>query len=305
MGAFLIRRLFQLLVVLFAVATVLFFLLRVSGDPVALLAGTNATPEVVAQIRHAMGFDQPLYVQYLQFIVGAATLHFGDSIVARQDAMSMVMQRLPYSLELVLAAFIVAIAVGVPIGVYAGVRRGSPGSVVALVIAFLGQSMPSFWLGILAILVFAVHFHWLPTFGSGDLKHLILPAVTLGAALVAQLVRLTRSGMLEVLSQDYMRTAQAKGLPGGVAIRRHAIKNALIPVVTVIGTNLGVLLGGAVITETIFAWPGIGRQMIEAVSGRDYPVVQASVFVIAILVVAINLLVDIIYRLLDPRIKLA
>ncbi len=304
MLSFVGRRVGQLVLVLWAISTLLFVLLRSSGDPVVMLAGETATPEVIASIRHQMGFDQPLYIQYWRFLEGAVTLHFGDSISAKTDAMTLVLARLPATLALTGAALLVALVLAVPIGVYAAVRRGGWGSTVAMGFAFLGQAMPVFWLGILLILIFGVHFRWLPTFGTGDLKHLVLPAITLAAALLAKLVRLVRSGMIEILSLDYIRTARSKGLGARTVVFSHALRNALIPFVTVVGVDIGQLLGGAVITETIFSWPGIGRQMLQAVSGRDYPLVQATVFVIAIMVVVVNLLVDLTYRMLDPRIRL-
>jgi peptide/nickel transport system permease protein len=303
-GAFLLRRLVRLVLVLLAIATLLFFMLRLSGDPAAVIAGPNASPETIASISHAMGFDRPLLIQYTSFIGDVALLRFGDSLMSRREAMGLVLERLPATVTLVLAGFALALVVGLPIGILAGARRNSAGAFAALTVALLGQSIPVFWLGILLILVFAVNLHWLPSVGGGDVQHLVLPSVTLALLLLAKIVRLVRSGLLDVLGQDYVRTARAKGLGQARVVLRHALRNALIPIVTVVGVDLGQSLGGAVITETIFSWPGVGRLMIQAVAGRDYPVVQATAFVVAVLVVGINFGVDLVYRVVDPRVRL-
>jgi ABC-type dipeptide/oligopeptide/nickel transport system permease component len=301
---FVVARLAQVVVVMFVVSTLLFFLLRSSGDPVALLAGENADPSVVAQIRQAYGFNDPLPIQYARFLAHAAVLDFGDSLAARSNALQLVLGRVLASAELIGAGFCLALVVAVPLGILAAVRRGSPVAMLAQTIGFLGQSIPSFWLGLLLILVFAVWLHVLPSFGAGTPQQLVLPAVTLGLVLMAKTVRLVRSGMLEVLSADYVRTARAKGLGSPAVIQRHALRNALLPVVTVLGVDLSALIGGTVIVETIFAWPGLGRQLVDSIVGRDYPVVQATVFLIAFAVVIINTLVDVAYRIIDPRIRL-
>lgn len=300
-----LRRLGQLVVVLFVVSSLLFFLLRLSGDPVLMLAGPNASPATITQIRHDLGFDAPLPVQYARFLESAAQLHFGQSITSRQDALGLVFVHLPYTALLAVASVLIALIVGLPLGVFAGGHSSSPIARVAEGLAFLGQSMPSFWLGILLILAFSVHFHWLPSFGTGGITHLVLPAITLAAWPMAKVTLLVRSGVLEAIDEDYMRTARAKGLSFSRQLWRHAVPNALIPVASVIGMDFGQLLGGAVITETIFAWPGIGQLLIQSVRNRDYPVVQATVFLTAILVVVVNAGVDIGYRVLDPRVKVA
>jgi peptide/nickel transport system permease protein len=304
MTGFLFRRAVRLVVVLAAISTLLFFMLRLSGDPAAVIAGPGATPEVIASISHSMGFDRPLYEQYVSFMEDVATLRFGDSLMSHREAMALVLERLPATITLVAAGFLIALLVGLPVGVLAGVRRNSAGAVVALTVALLGQSIPVFWLGVLLILVFAVNLHWLPSVGGGDLQHLALPAFTLALLLLAKIIRLVRSGLLEVLSSDYVRTARAKGLREQRVVVRHALRNALIPIVTVVGVDLAQAIGGAVIIETIFSWPGVGRLMIQAVAGRDYPVVQATTFVVAVLVVVINFGVDLGYRVLDPRVRL-
>jgi ABC-type dipeptide/oligopeptide/nickel transport system permease component len=301
---FLVLRLVQVVVVMFVVSSLLFFLMRSSGDPVALLAGENADPAVVAKIRQAYGFDDPLPVQYGRFLAHAVQLDFGDSLAARTSALGLVMSRVPASAELIAAGFVLAVVVAVPLGIVAAVRRGSPVAMFAQAIGFLGQSIPSFSLGLVLILVFAVWLHLLPSFGAGSAQQLVLPAVTLGMVLMAKTVRMVRSGMLDVLTADYVRTARAKGLADTAVVRRHALRNALLPVVTVLGVDLSALIGGTVVVETIFAWPGLGRQLVDAITSRDYPVVQATVFFIAFAVVFINTLVDVVYRVIDPRIRL-
>ncbi|MFN8532718.1 MAG: ABC transporter permease [Dehalococcoidia bacterium] len=300
---FLVFRGIQLVVVMFVVSTLLFLLLRASGDPVILLAGEGADPQVVERIREAYGFNDPLYVQYWRFITAAMVGQFGDSISARRDAMGLVLSRVPASAELVGAGFGIAVVIAIPLGVLAAIQRGRVLGVLAQTIAFVGQSVPSFVLGLLLILLFAVQLGWLPPFGRGSPVQLILPAITLGTVLLAKTTRLVRSGMLEVLGSDYVRTARSKGLSNRTVIWGHAFRNALIPVVTVLALDLSTLIGGTVIVETIFAWPGLGRQIVDAIFVRDYPVVQAAVFLIAIAVVLINTVVDVLYRVIDPRVR--
>jgi peptide/nickel transport system permease protein len=305
MASFALRRLVQLVVVLVAISTLLFFLLRLSGDPAALLVGDNADAESLARIRASLGLDQPLYIQYFRFLGSLARLDFGRSIVARQDAMGLVLARFPYTLVLAAVSIGLAVVVAVPLGILAAYRRDSAGARLGMAVAFLGQAMPVFWLGLLLVQVLSIWLRWLPSSGSGDAASLVMPAITLAAFQLAKLMRLTRSGVLEVLSQDYVRTAYAKGLPGRQVLLRHAVRNALIPVVTILGVDIGQLLGGAVITETIFAWPGLGQQLIQGVATRDYPVVQASVFLVAVLAVAISFLVELSHRIIDPRLRSA
>lgn len=303
-AAFLLRRALQAVGVLLAISTILFFLLRLSGDPAALLLGPDATPRQVAQLRSAMGLDEPLIVQYVRFTWGVMRLQFGDSLVAQRDALGMVWDALPNTLLLGGAGLALGLLVAVPLGIYSALRRGSVSSVVAMLLAVVGQSMPSFWLAIMLVLIFAVYLRWLPSFGTGTIRHLVLPAVTLSAFVMARHARLIRSGLLEVLGEDYIRTARAKGVPARLVVTRHALRNALIPVVTVLAIDISLLVSGTVVIETVFSWPGMGRQMINAVGSRDYPVVQATVFVVALLVLAINFGVDLLYRYLDPRIRI-
>ena len=264
----------------------------------------DATPEQVAQFRKEMGFTDPLLVQYWRFFKGTLRLDFGLSFRHSQPALDLVLERMPATIQLTITAMIIAMIIAVPVGIISAIRRNSILDHIGMTGALLGQSTPVFWLGIMLILVFSVTFQWFPSSGRGTLEHLILPAVTLGMFSMARTARMMRSSMLEVLGQEYMKTARAKGLSPRMVILKHALKNALIPVVTIVGMELGTLLGGAVITETIFAWPGVGRLAVQAIYNRDYPVVQAAVFLLASIFVLVNLVVDILYTYLDPRVKL-
>jgi len=304
MKTYLARRLLQSLLVLFGVSLVVFLILHLTGDPTLLLLPPDATAEEIQRFRQAMGFNDPVLVQYLRFLRGAAQGNFGDSLRHGEPAFALVVERLPATLELTAAALLVALCLALPAGIVSAVKRNTLLDYTTTVIALLGQSMPTFWLGIMLILIFSVQFHLFPSSGRGELEHLVLPAITLGLFTTARITRLTRSGMLEVLGQDYIRTARAKGVSEHPVIWKHALKNASIPIVTIVGIELGTLLGGAVITETIFAWPGVGRLSVQAIFNRDYPVVQAAVFVLASTFVLVNLVVDIMYTYLDPRIRL-
>lgn len=297
-------RLIQMVFVILGIATFLFILLRLSGDPALLIAGgESAAPEVVERIRNDLGFDRPILEQYWAFMVRLVRLDFGESYFLHEPAMELVLRRLPATLQLSLIAFSLTLILAFPIGIVSGVNRDSLLGRFLMILAFLGQTMPAFWLGIMLILIFSVRFHLLPSYGHGEVKHLIMPALTIAGFSMARIARLVRSGMIEVLSQDYIRTARAKGASEGIVIRRHAIKNMLIPIVTVFGMQIGFMVGGSVIAETIFSYPGIGSQLVQAVGNRDYPVVQATVFLVAVAVVVANLLVDIAYTFLNPRIR--
>jgi peptide/nickel transport system permease protein len=304
MTTYFARRLLQSLVVLLGVSFVVFFILHLTGDPALVLLPPDASPEDVRRFREAMGFNDPFLVQYGRFLGGALRGDFGQSIRHGESAFHLVAERMPATFELAGAALLLALVLSIPAGIISAVRRNTVLDYVSTVVALLGQSMPTFWLGIMLILLFSVQFHLLPSSGRGTLEHLILPAVTLGLFTTARITRLTRSGMLEVLGQDYIRTARAKGVSNPPLVWKHALKNAAIPIVTIVGIELGTLLGGSVITETIFAWPGVGRLSVQAIANRDYPVVQAAVFLLATTFVVVNLLVDIIYTYLDPRIRL-
>ncbi len=251
-----------------------------------------------------MGFDDPFLVQYGRFLYGALRGDFGQSVRHGEPAFDLVMERMPATFELSGAALLIALCLAIPAGIVSAVRRNSLLDYVSTVVALLGQSMPTFWLGIMLILLFSVQLNLLPSSGRGGWQHLLLPAVTLGLFTTARITRLTRSGMLEVLNQDYIRTARAKGVANPPVVWKHALKNAAIPIVTIVGIELGTLLGGSVITETIFAWPGVGRLSVQAIYNRDYPVVQAAVFTLSATFVLVNLFVDVLYTYLDPRIRL-
>lgn len=300
------RRSLHSLLLLWLVTVVVFGLLQLTpGDPAAIMLGEQATPEQVRDLREALGLDAPLPVQYGRFLVRALRGDFGASIRAQRPALEVVLERLPATLLLTTGAFLFALLVGMPIGIVSAVKRLTVWDHGSMAVALLGQSMPVFWLGLMLITVFAVQLRWLPASGMGGPLHMILPSVTLGTFLIGLIIRLTRSSMLDVLRQDYVRTARAKGLAERAVVLRHGLKNALIPVVTLLGLQLGLLLGGAVITETVFAWPGVGSVTVTAIHQRDYPVVQCAVLVSAVLVVSINWAVDVLYHHLDPRIRAA
>jgi peptide/nickel transport system permease protein len=286
------------------VSALSFLFTHLSGDPVMLMLPPDATHQQLEEFRQRMGFNAPLPLQYLRFLSGAVRGDFGTSLRHQQPSMRLVLERLPATMELALAGMGLALVVAVPFGILSACRRGSGLDYLGMGGSLLGLSMPNFWVGILGILIFSVKLHLLPTAGRGTWAQLVLPAVALGSYLMALIARLTRSGMLEVLGQDYVRTARAKGLAERIIIWRHALANALIPLVTVVGLQMGELLGGTVVIETVFAWPGVGRLIIQAVFQRDYPLVQAAVFVLAMTFVGANLVVDLAYRYLDPRIRI-
>jgi ABC-type dipeptide/oligopeptide/nickel transport system permease component len=282
-----------------------FAALRLSGDPAATMLPGEASVEELTALRHALGLDQPLHLQYLRFLAGALQGDFGVSFRHLQPALGLVLERLPATIELALASLALALIVALPLGILAAIRRGRLDDMAAMGLAVIGQATPFFWMGIMLIMVVSVDLGWLPTSGRGGVQHLILPALTLATHLGASLARLTRTSMLEVLGQQYLVTARAKGVRERAVILMHALKNAAIPVTTMVGVQFGTLLGGAVVTEMIFAWPGVGRLAIQSIFARDYPVVQASVFTLALSFVAVNLAVDILYGYLDPRIRWA
>ena len=300
---FILIRLAQLPLIIAGTSLIVFVFLNASGDPAQLLLPAEASAEEVAQLRQALGLDRSIFEQYLAFLSNAVRGDFGMSFRAHRPAMDVVLDALPATLELALAALLVATLISIPLGVTAAVRRGGLADAAATVVAVLGQSMPVFWLGIILIMIFAVFLHWLPVSGRGGLAALILPAVTLGWYMNALMTRLTRASMLEVLGEPFIRTARAKGLPERVVIFRHGFRNALVPIVTIWGLQAGTMLTGTVVTETVFAWPGVGRASIYAVLGRDYPVVLASIAVFTLIFLAVNLVIDVAYFLIDPRIR--
>jgi peptide/nickel transport system permease protein len=307
MGRYIIRRLLQAVMVVFGVVTAVFFLLQLTGDPVRLMVGEGASEADIISIRHQLGLDRPLPERYVSFLGDAVRADFGKSIrQTGRPAMEIVLDRYPATLRLAFLALGFSVLTATLFGLISAVMRYSLLDNVVMVLALFGQSMPNFWLGIMLILVFAVQLGWLPSqgYGEGSLKYLLLPMLTLAAPGLARLTRLVRSGMLDVLGQDYVRTARAKGLRESSVVFSHALKNAAIPLVTIVGLDLGALLGGAVVTEQIFAWPGVGLEVVLAINGRDFPVVQAAVCVVATSFVLINLVVDLLYTWLDPRIRL-
>ncbi len=325
MATYVVRRMLQTLIVLFGVLLLTFVLVHlIPGDPALVILGTDATPEEVERLRGLLGLDQPLPIQFITYIGRVAHGDFGDSIFQHEPVMKLILERLPATIELTLAAMLIATLVGGITGIISATRPYSWFDSISSVFALAGVAMPVFWLGMLAILLFSLTLNWLPSFGRGEglfpslahlfttgdfeplidsIRHLILPALVLGAFSMAIISRLMRSSMLEVANLDYIRTARAKGLAEKTVITRHALRNALIPVVTVLGLQVGVLLGGAVIAETIFAWPGVGRLLINAISQRDYPLVQALVFIIALMVSLVNLGVDLLYGWINPRVS--
>jgi len=303
MAVYILRRLLQTVLVVLGVSALAFGSMFLSGDPTMVMAGESWTREQVEEFRHQMGFDRPWLVQYADFLSRALHGDFGVSLRQQQPVFQLLLQRLPATLELALAAMAIAVGIGIPSGILAATHRNSEVDRLLMLGALLGQSMPVFWLGLLLALVFAVSLGWFPVAGRGGWQHLVLPAVSLGLFSVAYNARMTRSAMLEVLGQDYIRTARAKGLTGLRVLTRHALRNALIPIVTVAGLQFGTLLGGAVITESIFAWPGVGRLTIQAIQGKDLPLVQASVTFLATIFVVLNLFIDLLYVMLDPRVR--
>jgi ABC-type dipeptide/oligopeptide/nickel transport system permease component len=287
------------------VSLVVFGLVHLSGDPVLLMVSSDAPPDVVATTRHALGFDRPLHRQFTDYVARAARGDLGVSLRSSLPVATLIRERLPATVELTVAALLIAVAVAIPAGIVSAVKRGSALDRLAMVGAVAGQAVPIFWLALLLIAFFGVYLRWLPVFGRGSLAHLVLPAVSLSTVILGRLARLVRSSMLEVLGQDYVRTARAKGVGEVRVLAGHALKNAAIPIVTLLGLQFAQLLGGAVVTETIFAWPGIGRLVVEAIFNRDFPVVQGVVLVVSLIFVAVNLLVDILYGFLDPRVRLA
>lgn len=291
------------MVTIWLVVTVVFAIMRSAGDPAALLLPDTASPEQIQALREKMGLADPLPVQYIKYWRQVARGDFGESIRFSRPALKLVVDRFPATVELALAAFVLAAALGLTVGTVAAYTRGSAFDRSSMAIMSVLQSAPGFYLGILLILLFSVKLRWLPTSGYGSLAQLVLPAVTLSAPTLAHLARLSRSSFLEVLRADYIRTAQAKGLGRRAVWWRHALKNAALPILTIGGMQLAQLLTGAVLIETVFAWPGIGRLSIDSVTSRDYPVVQASVILISVVFIAINLVVDLAYQWIDPRIS--
>jgi ABC-type dipeptide/oligopeptide/nickel transport system permease component len=305
MAAYILRRIFYAVFVLWGALTIIFMVVRIlPGDPASLMLGAGATEEEVDALQAELGLDASLPEQYVTFMTDAVRLDFGESLWLNRSVLTSVSERIAATARLAAAAMVIALIVSFPLGILAALRQRTFVDDLVSVVSLVGQSVPSFWLGIMLILLFARQLQWLPSAGSQTWQHLILPAVTLALPLVGVLTRLVRSGLLEVMHEDYIRTARAKGLASPQVLTRHAMRNMLIPVITVIGIQLGNLLGGAVIVETVFGWPGIGRLLVDAIFQRDYPLVQAAILFITATFILINLLVDISYVYLDPRIRL-
>lgn len=300
---YLVRRAQHLLWVLLAVSLLVFLLIYLSGDPATLLAPLDASPEDVARIKQLYGLDQPIWRQYLNFLRDAAQGDLGDSLRYKEPAFGLVLEKLPATIQLALFALSLTIVIGIPLGVWAGARANSVADWVISLLTFVGISIPAFWLGILLILTFADRLRWLPSSGDGSWRHLLMPGFTLAIASIGLVSRLVRATLIEVLAQDYIRTARAKGLAGMTVLYRHALRNTMIPTVTVLGLQLGGLLGGSVVVESVFAWPGVGWLMLQGIQNRDLPLVRAVVLVVGIGFVLINLVVDLLYSYLDPRIR--
>ena len=305
MIAYLGRRLLALIPVALGVATITFALIHlVPGDPVVAMLGDMAAPADIEGMRQELGLDQPLWHQYAAFLGDLAKGNLGESISQRESVASLIAQRFPATLELALAGLIVAIAIAFPLGLVAGANPDGPADLGAMGFAVLGISIPHLYLGPLLMILFSLKLRWLPLTGRGGLSHLILPAITLGTALAAILARMLRQSLAQVRESDYMRTAIGKGLSANAALRRHGLRNALTPVVTLLGLQLGGLLTGSIITEVIFSWPGLGRLMITAISARDYPLVEGCVLTFALTYVVVNMAIDVVYGVIDPRIRL-
>ena len=303
MQRYIVRRLFQSVLALLAISLLVFLMSRMTGDPTMLMLPDDASQEDIARLRRALGLDQPLTVQYWVFLSKAAQGDLGRSIKGQMPVTEMLTERLPNSLKLAAVAMGVAVLMAFPLGVVAAVKRGTAFDTVANIVAVLGQSLPQFWVGIVLIQIFAVRLRWLPVAGVGTLWHYVLPAFTLGWFVVAGMMRLLRSSMLDILGSEFVKLARIKGVPETAVIWKHALRNAMIPVLTFGAVYLAILVTGAILVETVFAWPGIGQLIYQGIVFRDFPVVQAVVLLTAGLVIAVNMLVDILYAYLDPRIR--
>ena len=301
---YLIKRLLSTIPVLIGISLLLFFMLRMlPGDPAQVLAGQMATPEEIENIRHQLGLDRPIYEQYAVYMSHLVRFDLGRSARTQNPVTAEIWARLPNTILLAVVAIMLACLFGIPAGIISAVRPYSWTDYLVTMFALFGISMPVFWLGLMLVVVFAVILKWLPAGGTGSWQHVILPSFTLAAFVVAFIARMTRSTMLETLSQDFTTTARSKGLKEKVVIVKHALKNALIPIITVVGLQFGSLLAGAVLTETVFAWPGLGRLLYDSISARDYPMIQGVILIFGLLYIFVNLVVDLIYAFVDPRIR--
>lgn len=301
--SYILRRCLYAIFVLFGVATVVFFITRMTGDPVAIMLPPDATVEQMEELRIELGMDKPLLTQYGIFIWDLLHFDLGESLRYDDSTLKLILERLPATLQLASTSLIIALLVSIPAGILSALKQGSLFDRLIMSFVLIGQSFPVFWVGILLILFFSVSLGLLPTGGIGGWEHLILPAFALGLHMMALITRLLRSSLIEVLSSDYIRTARAKGLLSFKVIAKHALRNSLLPVVTIVGLQVGALLGGSVVTEMVFAWPGVGQMIIQAINFRDFPLVQTAIILLAGIFVLINLIVDLLYVVIDPRIQ--
>ena len=305
LAGYLVKRLIGIFLTIIGVITILFLLLHaIPGDPARVIAGLMASEEDVERIRHQLGLDKPIYIQYFTYLYRLLTLDLGVSARTQAPVIDEVMARLPNTVILAVVSLVMSVSIGIPLGILAALRRNTVIDMAVTGASLIGISMPVYWTGLLLISLFAVKLRWLPAGGYGSWKHIIMPSITLSLYLIAFVMRMTKSSVLDVLNQDYVKMAISKGLKRREILWRHVLRNALIPVVTITGLQFGNLLGGAVLTETIFAWPGMGRLIVDSIFSRDYPVVQGAIFVFALLFAFVNLVVDITYTIIDPRIRL-
>ena len=304
MQSYIFKRLGHTILVMIGISIISFVFLQLSGDPVGLILPQDATSQQIEDLRNKLGLNEPIFIQYLHFINNALQGNLGRSLFSNEPVTDLILERLPATVVLAVFSMGFALIIAIPIGIISALKRGTFIDTASMVLALFGLSMPHFWLGIMMIMLFSVQLGWLPTSGRGSFAQIIMPATAMGISMVALFARLTRSTMLEVLGQDYVRTARAKGLSEYIVIGKHALKNAVLPLITMIGMEFGLLLGGAVIIETVFAWPGVGRLIVQAIMDRDYPVVQGAVMMLAMIFVIVNLLVDLTYHWLDPNISL-
>ena len=293
----------QSILLLLGVMVLVFFIVRITGDPASLMASREASPETIEAIRQEWGFDRPLLIQFWEFVTGAIVLDFGKSYHFKTPAMPLVLERLPATIQLAAVGLLIAVLIGVPLGLIGGFNPGSALDSIGRFLALLAQSMPNFWLALILILLFAVRLGWFPSFGRDELKSVVLPAFVLGLPVLGQLVRLTRSAVLEIRGEDFIRTAHSKGLEPRTIYTKHVLRNVAIPLISVIGVQFGYMLGGSIYIETIFSWPGIGQLLEQAIGWRDFPLIMAIAIFTSLVVLLLNLLTDVAYALIDPRIR--
>ncbi|MCG3420017.1 ABC transporter permease [Oceanobacillus jordanicus] len=300
---FIIKRFFQVIVVVLLALTVVFFLIRISGDPTTLFLPPDAPKDQIEEYKELLGYNRPLIVQYGDFMFHAVQGDFGESLRSQEDALGIVLSRIPATFQLAISALLIALIIAIPLGVLSAYKRNTVFDKVGVALTIVGQAIPSFWLGLILIYFFAAQLKILPSGGGGTAIHLILPTLTLAAYSVARFTRFTRSAMLDVLRKDYIRTSKASGVPTFRLIMRYALRNSLIPIITLVALDLGVLLGGAVITEVVFSWPGVGRLLMQSLMNRDFPIVLAGVFIIALIYALVNFIADVLYAYVNPQIR--